>query len=81
MTTISTGNTTKSAPLWFRRLETALMFLFMGAIPLVGLTKSIPETLRDDISLVILPGLVLLVRSVGIFLGETPPSEKTTKDE
>lgn len=68
-----TENINKPAPLWFRRLETALIFLFMGAIPLVGLSKSIPETLRDDISLVILPGLVLLVRAIGIFvLGENP---------
>lgn len=76
MPSISTENANKSAPLWFRRLETALIFLLMGAIPLVGLTKSIPETLREDIALVILPGLVLLTRAIGIFLGETPPGDK-----
>lgn len=67
------NNMNKPAPLWFRRLETALVFLLMGAIPLVGLSKSIPVALRDDISLVLLPGLVLLVKSVGIFLGEDSP--------
>jgi hypothetical protein len=64
------NNLNKPAPLWFRRLETALVFLFMGAIPLIGLTKSIPESLRDDISLVLIPGLALLVKAIGIFLGE-----------
>lgn len=69
-------NINKPAPLWFRRLETALVFLFMGLIPLVGLTKSIPESARDDISLVLLPGLALLVKSVGIFLGEPTDDQK-----
>lgn len=68
-------NVNKPAPLWFRRLETALVFLFMGAIPLIGLTKSIPAPLRDDIALVMLPGLVLFTKSVGIFLGEPSPSD------
>lgn len=66
----------KPAPLWFRRLETALVFLFMGLIPIIGLTKSIPENLREDICLVLLPGLVLLTKSVGIFLGEPIGDQK-----
>lgn len=71
------NNFNKPAPLWFRRLETALIFLFMGAIPLVGLTQSIPVNVRNDISLVLLPGLVLLTKSVGIILGEpTPEGDK-----
>ena len=73
------SNLNKPAPLWFRRLETALVFLFMGLIPLVGLTKSIPESTRDDISLVLLPGLVLLTKSIGIFLGE-PVDEQKPKE-
>lgn len=69
-------NMNKPAPLWFRRLETALIFLFMGAIPLISLTKSVPPSLRDDISLVLLPGLVLLTKSVGVFLGESDSNDK-----
>jgi len=70
------NNMNRPAPLWFRRLETALVFLFMGLIPIIGLTKSIPVDLRDDLSLVVLPGLVLLTKSIGIFLGEAPPGDE-----
>lgn len=69
-------NMNKAAPLWFRRLETALVFLFMGMIPLIGMTKSISAPLREDISLVLLPGLVLVVKSIGIFLGENPSGDE-----
>lgn len=70
-----TENFNKPAPLWFRRLETALIFLFLGLIPLIGMTKSIPEDLRNDLSLVVLPGLILLVKSIGILIGDTPPGD------
>jgi len=69
------NNMNKPAPLWFRRLETALVFLFMGMIPLIGMTKSIPASLREDLSLVLFPGLVLLVKAIGIFLGESPSGD------
>jgi len=69
-------NMNKPAPLWFRRLETALIFLFMGAIPLVTLMKGISPDLKNDISLVILPGLTLFVKAIGIFfMGEVPPAD------
>lgn len=70
------NNFNKPAPLWFRRLETALIFLIMGLIPLIGLTKSIPTNLRDDLSLVLLPGVALIVKAVGIFLGESPSGDE-----
>lgn len=73
MTTLSRKNVNQSAPLWFRRLETALIFLVMGAIPLIGMTKSISVDIRDDITFVILPAFVLLVRSIGVLLGERLP--------
>lgn len=69
-------NLNKPAPLWFRRLETALIFLFMSTIPLVSMMKSISSDLRDDISLVILPGLTLLIKAIGIFfMGEVPSGD------
>lgn len=77
MTTFSSKNMNTSAPLWFRRLETALIFLIMGAIPLIGMTKSISVEIRDDITYVILPAIVLLIKSIGILLGERLP--RTTK--
>jgi len=67
------NNFNKPAPLWFRRLETALVFLFMGAIPLIGMSKALTPVLRDDLTYVVLPGLVLLTKCVGIILGEPAP--------
>lgn len=69
------NNLNKPAPLWFRRLETAVVFLLMGAIPIVGTTKSIATDLRDELSLVILPSIVLIIKTIGIFLGENPSDD------
>lgn len=72
-----------NAPIGWKRAETALITLLTGSIPLIGLTKSIDANLRDDLALVILPGLILLVKTFGILLGEAPvssienPSDKT----
>lgn len=70
-------NINRPAPLWFRRLETASVFLLMGLIPLIGMTKSIPEDTRNDLSLVLLPGLVLLIKAIGVFLGEPIEQKKS----
>ncbi len=69
-------NFNKPAPLWFRRLETALLFLFMGAIPIIGMVRGIPENLKSDLTLVVLPTLVLVTKTVGIFLGESPEGQE-----
>ena len=69
-------NLNKPAPLWFRRLETALVFLFMGAIPIIGTVRGIPEEIKNDLTLVVLPGLVLVTKTIGIFLGEGPKEEE-----
>lgn len=69
-------NINKPAPLWFRRLETALLFLIMGAIPILGLSKMLPIQIRDEMCFVFLPGLTLLIKAIGIGLGENPPPEE-----
>lgn len=60
-----------NAPWWWKRLESALVFLFTGMIPLIGLTKSLPVDWTHDITLIVLPGLILFVKAVGIFFGES----------
>jgi hypothetical protein len=70
--TFNVSNHNVNAPWWWKRLETALVFFLTGMIPLVGLTKSIPPDATHDITLVWLPGGILLVKFAGMLLGEPP---------
>lgn len=63
-------NFNKPAPLWFRRLETAVIFLLAGAIPIIGEIRGIGENLRHDLTIVVLPAVILATRTIGLFLGE-----------
>lgn len=63
-------NVNVNAPWWWKRLESALVFFLTGLIPLLGLTKSLPADLTHDLTLVIIPGLILFVKTFGILFGE-----------
>lgn len=70
--TFNVSNHNVNAPWWWKRVETALVFFLTGMIPLIGLTKSIRPELAHDVTLVWLPGAILLVKTFGMFLGEPP---------
>lgn len=70
--TFSPSNHNINAPWWWKRLETALVFFLTGLIPLFGLTKSFKPELTHDVTLVWLPGAILLVKTLGMMLGEPP---------
>lgn len=75
-------NAEVNAPWWWKRLESSLVFLFTGLIPLVGLSKSLPQNVTHDLTLIVLPGLILLVKTFGIFFGESVVvTDVTAKNE
>lgn len=71
MGNFSIKNAEVNAPWWFKRLETALVFMFTGLIPLIGLSRTLSPAITHDLTLIVLPGLTLFVKSIGIFFGET----------
>lgn len=67
-------NTNLNAPWWWKRLESGLIYLLTGLIPLTGLSQTLSKAATHDITLIYLPGAILLVKSVGIFfMGEPNP--------
>ncbi len=71
MANLHIKNAEVNAPWWWKRLESALIFLCTGLIPLIGLTKSIPPELTHDLTLIVLPGAILFIKAIGIFFGES----------
>ncbi len=71
MASLHYKNAEVNAPWWWKRLESALVFLLTGTIPLLGLTKSLPPEITHDLTLVVLPGMILFVKTIGIFFGES----------
>lgn len=70
MPSVSLKNASVNSPWWWKRLESSLLFLIMGLIPLIGLSKSLSPELTHDLTLIYLPGIGVLVKSIGIFFGE-----------
>lgn len=70
MKNIHYKNASVNAPWWWKRLESALVFFLTGLIPLIGLTKSLPPDLTHDLTLVVIPALILFVKTFGILFGE-----------
>lgn len=73
MATISTNNFNRNSPWWWKRIETVLMSLFMGAIPFVGYSDMVPPDIKKEICVVWLPGLAWLTKMIGVALGDSPP--------
>lgn len=71
MANIHYKNAEVNAPWWWKRLESALVFLITGLIPLVGLTRTLTPEMTHDLTLIYFPGLIILVKSVGIFFGDS----------
>lgn len=60
-----------SAPWWWKRAETASIFLFTGAIPIVSLIQGIDPVWRDNLATVFLPLAVLLIKTASIVMGDS----------
>jgi len=80
---LSFSNAQINAPWWWKRLETAAIFFFTGMIPIVSLIQGISPVLKDNLTIVILPLLVLAVKTIGIMLGDTTahPENQQEKKE
>lgn len=56
------------APWWWKRAESSSIFLFTGAIPIIGLIEGINPTLKQNLTMVVFPLIVLTVKSIGMIL-------------
>lgn len=69
-------------PWWWKRAENASIFLFTGAIPIVGLVEGIDPVLKQNVTLVVLPMIVLLVKAFGMFVEPSiQPNSREEKKE
>lgn len=66
-------------PWWWKRAENASMFLFTGAIPIIGLIEGMGPTLKQNLTLVVLPLMILLVKAFGMFV--EPALQPTSREE
>lgn len=71
MANISVNNMDKNAPWWWKRLESGLIFMFTGLIPLIGLSAALPTELKNDIAMVWLPGAIVSLKTLGIMMGDS----------
>lgn len=74
------SNSNLNAPWWWKRLESALIFLLTSMITLVGLSKSLSPNATHDITLIYLPGAIVFIKSVGIFFMGIPPDVPGNSD-
>lgn len=66
-------------PWWWKKAENASIFLFTGAIPIVGLIEGMDPVLKQNLTLVVLPLIVLLVKAFGMFV--EPSIQPTSREE
>lgn len=66
-------------PWWWKGAENASIFLFTGAIPLVGLVEGMGPVLKQNLTLVVFPLMVLLVKSFGMLV--EPSIHPTSREE
>jgi hypothetical protein len=66
-------------PWWWKRAENSSIFLFTGAIPIVGLIEGMDPVLQRNLTLVVLPLIVLCVKAFGMFVD--PAAKPTTQEE
>lgn len=78
MSNISISNISKSTPLWWQRLESSLMFVLVGMIPLIQSSSLINSHWKTETATFILPVVILVVKGFGMFLGETPPHDSVS---
>lgn len=74
------SNHNMNAPWWWKRLESALLFLFAALIPLFGNSQTLPANMKHDVCTIYMPGLIILVKAVGIFFMGEPAQVIQIKD-
>jgi hypothetical protein len=71
------------APWWWKRAESAGIMFFTGAIPIVSLVQGIDPVIRDNLTNVFLPLSTLLVKTMGMWMGDSAatPTNSEQKQE
>lgn len=77
--TLYSENGDLRAPWWWKRVENGCIFLFTGAIPIVGLIEGMNSVLKQNLTMVVFPLIVLTIKSIGMVLD--PNARPTNQSE
>jgi hypothetical protein len=70
-----------SAPWWWKRAETASIFLFTSAIPILSLIEGMNETVRLNLTQVFLPLIILGIKTAGMVMGDSVAKPVNTEQK